>query len=126
MSNQVNIGQLIRELRRQRNMTGGELAQRIGLSQSKISKIETGLDTNIPSSRIEKILNILEAPQTIRQQIQASLGNSDIVQVRRLRTRPVSAHERALEELRVVNLLRTFSFNLCPALLQTVEYREAL
>ncbi|MEK7152781.1 MAG: helix-turn-helix transcriptional regulator, partial [Patescibacteria group bacterium] len=69
------IGETIRTLRRQRNLTGEELARKAGLSQSKISKIETGQYRNLQIKELEIVLNILDAPKTIRQQIQLAMDH---------------------------------------------------
>lgn len=38
---QQGVGQRIRELRRAKGLTGEELAERLGVSQSTVSKLET-------------------------------------------------------------------------------------
>lgn len=123
MSDRLHIGQAIRDLRRQRNMTGEELGKRAGLSQSRVSKIETGAGANLQPAQAEKILNILDAPQTIRQQIQLALQQTEAVQIRRIKGS--FPFEQSLRELRRTKMLRVFTINLIPAMLQTTEYRQA-
>jgi len=117
-------GQTIRDLRRARRMTGEELGKLAGLSQPKISKIETGSPTPLNRSDIEKILDILEASQTIRQQILGSLGQATAPSTRRLKA--AFRFEWALELERAAATVRAFSMDYIPALLQTLEYRRAI
>jgi transcriptional regulator with XRE-family HTH domain len=65
----LQIGQLIKELRKKQRMTGEQLAQKVGMSQSRVSKIENGYSASVMPSQIELILNILNTSKTIRQQI---------------------------------------------------------
>ncbi len=120
----LQIGKAIRNFRRQRNLTGFELGQRAGISQSKISKIETGYYSKPHSSEIEKIMNILEMPNTIRQQILAALELNRPEKSFRLHRTPYrqgSAYERE----RNASTIRIFS-TIIPALLQTMVYRKAV
>src|ERR1700691_5335176 len=96
MSSKLHVGQAIRNLRRTRNMTGEELGKRVGLSQPRISKIETGIDPSPKSADIVAILDILEAPQTIRQQIMSALGRSNRPMIHRHKARYV--FEKAFEQ----------------------------
>jgi len=123
MSQPFSIGSAIHNLRREHGMTGEALAQKVGISQSRISRIETGALTNPKSDEIKKILNILEAPQSIQQQIMGALGMREALQVRRIKGS--YTFEGALAELRRTNTLRVFTINLFPALLQTVNYQQA-
>jgi transcriptional regulator with XRE-family HTH domain len=123
MSN-LAIGQIIRNLRRQRNMTAAELGKKVGLSQPRISKIETGVDSNPKLVEVEATLDILDAPQTIRQQVMNSFGHQQHQLARKH-----SAHyeyERAFEHESKANFVRIFCLNTIPALMQTIEFREAL
>ena len=124
MKEHASIGQVIRELRRARNMTGEELGKRVGLSQSKISKVESGAGANLAPEGLKRVLAVLDAPQTVRQQAMAMLDQRHDVQVRRFRTQSTAIHEQSLKNLQDTTLLRTFTFSLVPALLQTVAYRE--
>lgn len=49
------MGDRIRKLRRDANMTQEELAKRIGVQYQAVNKYEKGLVTNIPIERLEKI-----------------------------------------------------------------------
>jgi transcriptional regulator with XRE-family HTH domain len=124
MTERLRIGETIRSLRRQHDMTGAELGKKVGLSQSKISKIETGTITNLKIAEIEKILNILEAPQDIRQRSVVLLGRTDTSLTQQLNAKYY--FEKPLKRELSTKLLRGFSFFAVPALLQTLEFRQAL
>lgn len=118
---EFNLGRAIRDLRRKRSLSGEELAHKTGFSQSKISRIETGTGPKLKSNEVVKILNILEAPKTILQQAMTELGQPNNMQMRRLKGH--YPFTESLEALRATTVLRSYSINIIPALLQTVEYR---
>lgn len=120
----LQIGETIRKFRRQRNLTGSELGRRAGLSQSKISKIETGYYPNLQISEIQKIMNILNLPKTIRQQILAALELADTDNKFRLHAVP-HWQGNAYEREGKAKTIRIFS-SIIPALLQTMAYRKAI
>jgi hypothetical protein len=96
------------------------------MSQSKISKIETGFYTQLIPSEIEVILNILDAPKTISQQVIQSIVDGNQQYTTRKVTPRWSAASKVFERERETRLLRNFTFQHVPAILQTVEYRNAL
>lgn len=55
----MNIGQRIKNMRLKNNLTQDELALRINTTKQTIHKYENGIITNIPSSKIEAIANVL-------------------------------------------------------------------
>jgi transcriptional regulator with XRE-family HTH domain len=123
--NNQQLGRLMRSLRRQRNITGRELGNSVGMSQSKISKLENGLYPNPNFKEIERILNILNASKTLKQQIYRLLVT---VRPGELRYQPYHdihytkvSYKRGLK----TTSTRTFSPFIVPALLQTNEYRLA-
>jgi transcriptional regulator with XRE-family HTH domain len=117
-----DIGPVIRALRQRKKMTGVELGERAGLSQSKISKIETGV--TLPTAKeVKNILNILNCPKTIRQRI--------LVVYELDAAHPGSKYrsnypQHALKREVATNHLRCAVLHGVPALLQTTAYREAL
>ena len=54
-------GHIVREIREKRNMTITELANRIGVSRSQMSRLEDGTRT-LAADTLEKIANVLEEP----------------------------------------------------------------
>jgi transcriptional regulator with XRE-family HTH domain len=122
--NDFHVGRAIRTLRRQQNLTGEELARKAGLSQSKISRIETGASINLKTEEVKKILHILNAPQTILQRAMTTMDGRRTTNQTRLVKWQYPVRE-SLDELRKTSQLRVFTINLIPALLQTIEYEEA-
>lgn len=125
MKNTIGIGELVRNLRKKRGITGLELGRRVGLSQSKISKIENGYYQNLEPKEIEKIMNILDAPKTIRQQVEHALDLPRLMQGSRRQYDLYSLSKAPLTYEQQASLIRIFLFGSVPALLQTVEYRSA-
>ncbi len=63
-------GHLIRELRKSRKLTQGQLGELLGVQKSQISKIETNMKS-INLSTLLKVLNALEAKIQLRIEIPA-------------------------------------------------------
>lgn len=55
----MNVGARIRELRELKGLSGSTLAKKVGLTQSQIAKIETGVSKPSLDS-LEKICDVLE------------------------------------------------------------------
>lgn len=55
----MEIGERIRWLRKQRNMTIENLASKVGVTRQTISRYENGVIIDIPSSKLESIANAL-------------------------------------------------------------------
>jgi transcriptional regulator with XRE-family HTH domain len=115
------IGQLIKDLRKKKGLTGGELGRRAGLSQSKISKLETGFYPTHNPTEIIRLLNILDAPMTIRQQVQTSLDQSQLDHPGLYRLKTLT--EPYLSE-KNASYVRVFIYHSVPAILQTIPYRR--
>lgn len=119
-----DIGREIRALRQKRGWTGLQLAKKVNMSQSRISKIETA-SVQIPLKQAERILNILACPLTIRQRIftvielQTNALNSKF--------RPItSIPNQALRREQHARQIRSFHLNGPPAILQVPAYRAAV
>ncbi|MCI8348704.1 MAG: helix-turn-helix transcriptional regulator [Firmicutes bacterium] len=54
------VGDRIKELRRQHNLTQDELAMRMGTTKQTIHKYENNIVTNIPSDKIEQLAKIFD------------------------------------------------------------------
>ncbi len=126
MNTSERVGKLIKELRRKRNLTGMYLSKKAGISQSKLSKIETGRYPKQDLTLIDNILNILDAPRTIRQQLMIALDQ---------RQDPASPlhtfstiYDFCLmtERERAAKSLKSVTLHAPHALLQTADYRLAL
>ncbi|HJQ09126.1 MAG TPA: helix-turn-helix transcriptional regulator [Candidatus Saccharimonadales bacterium] len=118
-----DAGRTLKKLRQNKQLTGEKLGSKAGISQSKVSKIETG--ATLPSLKeLKKILNILECPQIIRQQIFAVFELSTLAHRPKYIPIPNTFNWLCKKEANT-HLLRGFLFNTFPALLQTAAYREA-
>lgn len=120
----AQIGALISGLRKKQGMTGGELAKRSGMSQSKISKIETGFYARPRTEELVQILNILDASKNILQQVAAS-SSKDSPKLNMM-TIYQQLESNASPENRATKTIRFFCTSMIPAILQTVGYRTAL
>ena len=119
------VGQTIRELRKKRGITGEEMGRRAGLSQSKISKIETGYYTRLQYGEIKKILNILGASHTITQQILRVVDDAAHNADSKVWFYEYNYSHASGELEQRANLIRIYTANGIPALLQTTAYRTA-
>ncbi|HEV2403718.1 MAG TPA: helix-turn-helix transcriptional regulator [Candidatus Saccharimonadales bacterium] len=124
MDTKISSGHTLRELRRKRNMTGEQLAQKVGISQSKISKIETGFSPHLEAKTLEKLLDILDAPQTIRQRLSAELYGGATPQIGGYKT--IRAATEVVRSIRQASRVEVFGVATIPYLLHTPEFHEAL
>jgi transcriptional regulator with XRE-family HTH domain len=124
MSNNVKrIGKTIKELRKKLGITGEELGRRANLSQSKISKIETGFYSTLRQEDVKNILNILQAPSTITQQVLADIDQIVSPQFYKIFSEDYFKFDYKDRE-RAANHIRIYTTDSVPALLQTVAYRR--
>ncbi len=63
MASRINykLGRMIAQIRKQRNLTQEDLAEKVDLHYTTISRIETG-ESDPPVSTIEKIARALKVP----------------------------------------------------------------
>lgn len=119
----TEIGGIIRKHRKAQGMTGVTLGELSGISQSKISKIETGRRTSFEHTEIQKLLNILEVPRVISQQVLRSIDADTASDTPRFYdyTRLVGglAYEKNASSIRL------YDNSGIPALVQTLTYRKA-
>lgn len=119
------IGVILKKLRKQNELTGEALGERVGISQSKLSKIETGFYPKLQAGEIEKILNILEAPQTIRQQVMHAIGENAYNDPVRFDIFPGGRCNDMYQLEKQSSIINIFCIGLAPMLLQLPGYREA-
>lgn len=119
------LGQLIQRQRKERNLTGVELGGRTGISQSKISKIEQGYPPFPTPEIVEKILDILDVSQQIRQQAHLLMAqlNPDISAPAVYHLQHPADFYFKLEQK--ATSIYAYSHNILPALVQLPAYREA-
>jgi transcriptional regulator with XRE-family HTH domain len=117
----------LREARRAAGLTGERLSARCGISQSKISKIETG--KVLPSvTDVERILTALGARQDLTDELLAlaRLANTEFQSVRASLRRGLHQKQRELAALEADTAhIRFFLPLMITGLLQTPEYARA-
>jgi transcriptional regulator with XRE-family HTH domain len=117
----------LREARKQAGLTGERLAARCGISQSKISKIETG--KVLPSATdVERILTALGlgGERTAELIALARLANTEFQSVRASLQRGLHQKQRELAALEADSQhIRFFLPLMITGLLQTPEYARA-
>ncbi|WP_043615213.1 helix-turn-helix domain-containing protein [Nonomuraea candida] len=118
--------QLATELRRLRDlagMSGRDLAHRIGISQSKVSRIESG--SVIPSlPEVRAWSDAVEAPTQARELL-TDLTEAAFTEMHTWRTalqRQTHLQDDIREQEDQAQLLRVFQPTIVPGLLQTAEY----
>lgn len=125
MMSAQQLGRLLQVQRKKRSLTGAQLGIRVGLSQSKISKIEQGHPPALSLENLEKILDILDASQQIRQQAHLLMAqqNPDISAPSVYHLQHPADFYFKLEQK--ATSIYVYSHNILPALLQVPAYREA-
>lgn len=122
-----SLASALRNLRAASGLSGDRLARRCGLSQSKISRIETG--RLLPSvTDVEQILAGLGVDQGTRDELLAltQVANSEYQDVRASVRRGLHHRQRELASLeRSTAHIRYFLPTLITGLLQTPEYMQA-
>ena len=124
-----DLAATLRDLRVGAGLTGARLAVRCAMSQSKISKIETG--KVIPSVvDVERILQALNAPQRVLSDVTAlaKLANTEFQDVRSLLRKGLEKKQHELSGMEVVTTeFRFFLPAMITTLISTPEYiRESL
>jgi transcriptional regulator with XRE-family HTH domain len=121
------IGSRLAALRKRKGVTGQDLGASAGMSQAKISKIETGAVT--PTSRdVERLARALGASEhLVNALVEHTEGMHDRftdwrIDVKRLANRQ---HELGSHEHRA-RTIRVFSPAIVPGLLQTTEYARTI
>lgn len=116
------MGSIIRDMRKQQGITSQALAEKAGISQSKMSKIETGAQRNMRPDEVLNILNILNAPQSILQQVvnMAAQKPTAFMQI------SSTFDGECIRKERESKSIYTFTTSLIPALLHTTGYHAAI
>jgi len=122
------FGQRLRELRQQAGLTTYSVADRTELSQSKISRLETG--KLLPTSGdVESIAAALDLPYQIRDELSDEVQQlrTEVTSWRRHARKGLSTKQKAVrEQERETTLLRGFQPVLVPGLLQLPEYARSV
>jgi transcriptional regulator with XRE-family HTH domain len=118
---------MVRTLRRDAGLTGVELARRVEISQSRVSRIETG-HLVPPDDEVARIADVLRVDANTRQELQdkARAARSSMRSWRRLHARGFAPHQTDIARMEATaTRLRLFQPNLVPGLLQTAEYARS-
>jgi len=122
-----DLAGLLRELRKQAGLTGDRLAARCGISQSKVSRIETG--RIVPSVLdVERMLTALDAPPQLVDGVisLARLANTEFQDIRAALRKGLHKKQNELAGLEAsATELRYFLPVLITGLLNTPEYARA-
>ncbi|GAA0358883.1 helix-turn-helix transcriptional regulator [Actinoallomurus spadix] len=122
------FGKRVRFLRSQVGLTGAQLANRAGITQPTVSKIETG--QMLPSTEVtERLAEALGVGDDGRNELFALLRrvDTDIANLRQMPAGPVTRQELVSAREHRSTILECFQSAIVPSLLQTAEYaRRAL
>ena len=114
----------MRTLRRNAGLTGVELARLVGISQSRISRIETG--HLIPQAdEVDRLATALNVDASTREQLheQARAARSSMRSWRTLHASGFPQHQQTIARWeQAATQIRMFQPNIVPGLLQTAEY----
>jgi transcriptional regulator with XRE-family HTH domain len=119
-----DLGQRLRSLRRAAGLTGPALAARTGISQPKISKLETG--RVVPSVEdVQALADALEVSDDVTAALveQATGLAGQLRAWRALRRQHLAAHQDRARELESASTsITVFQNAIVPSLLQVAEY----
>jgi len=123
----LSLGPELAKLRKQRGLTGVALAKIVGISQSKISKIEVG--SVIPSPEdVDRLARALGASDDqVAVLVERAEGHQDeLVDVRFTGRRMISTQQDLASLERGARSVHVFQPAVVPGLLQTTEYARAV
>lgn len=132
---QRGVGQRIRELRKAKGLTGEELAERVGVSQATVSKLETGVQPLDLSHAVKLAAALnLSKQETAQLMAESGAGGSTVSADRIAQIVPFDflrrgePSRRQAEAARIeakAKEIREFAPTLVPGLLQTESYARA-
>lgn len=124
----LTLGQMLKKLRKSRNLTGAQLGALVNLSQASIARIESG-DSEISKTRLTSIMNRLDAGPDERQVLS---NQFDLMFTSPLSYRHIEAHglDRKQKEILAYEALAeridAYEPTVMPGLLQTPQYTREL
>ncbi|MEU7419682.1 helix-turn-helix domain-containing protein [Streptomyces antibioticus] len=123
----ADLAETLRDLRKRAGLTGDRLAKRCAMSQSKISKIETG-KTTASLIDVERILRAVEAPPELVSEVMAlaRMANTEWQDKRSSWRRGLEKRQAELAALESESTeMRYFLPSMLTGLLATPEYVRA-
>lgn len=128
MPEQLDLGQVLRALRKDKGLTAVELAQRVGVTQTAISRYEVGARRPSPEL-LEKLADALGASKRVRLQL-LELLHSAQTELKSLRSIAQRGLRRRQEEIARIEARakqsRNFQAAVVPGLLQTPAYARRM
>lgn len=123
-----NLAETLKQLRKAAGLSGERLAARTAMSQSKISRIESG--RVLPTvADVERIITALDAPSTAREEL-LSLTRSANVEYTSLRSSARMGIWRSQAEIKALtessSVVRQFLPAIPSGLIQTREYARTV
>jgi transcriptional regulator with XRE-family HTH domain len=114
----------VRSLRRRAELSGVELARLVGISQSRISRIETG--HLVPQvDEVDRLASALKVDASTRDALheQARAARSSMRSWRTLHAQGFPRHQQQIAQWeQAATRIRLFQPNIVPGLLQTAQY----
>jgi transcriptional regulator with XRE-family HTH domain len=77
----VNLGQLIRQKRKERNLTQTDVAKQIGVATNTVSKYERNIIENMGRDKIVALSKLLDIPTTMFIEAMDNIPSSNIEEV---------------------------------------------
>ena len=122
------LGQALRILRADKGLTAVELAQRVGVTQTAISRYEIGTRRPSPET-LERIADALGASKRVKQKLEDQL-HSEQTELQSIRVIARRGLRRRQEEIARIEAktghLRNFQAAVVPGLLQTPNYARKM
>jgi transcriptional regulator with XRE-family HTH domain len=125
----VAIALRLRELRRTAGLNQAQLAERLGITQSMVSKLEMGRSTPTTET-IERLGAALDLPAAVQEQLHDQLGELTI-EVETLRVMHRQGGERSVQakyaaQEAAASVIWNYQDKVVPGLLQTPDYTRAM
>jgi transcriptional regulator with XRE-family HTH domain len=124
----ADLGQALRILRADKGLTAVELAQRVGVTQTAISRYEIGTRRPSPET-LERIADALGASKRVKQKLVDQL-HSEQTELQSIRAIARRGLRRRQEEIARIEAktghLRNFQAAVVPGLLQTPNYARKM
>ncbi|MEV4623537.1 helix-turn-helix transcriptional regulator [Asanoa sp. NPDC049573] len=122
-----SLGATLARMRRSMNLTGRQLAKRVGMSQPKISRLENGVGLPDPAD-VARIARELDAPDdvVVRLTELAEQAHNQMTDWRPM-SPSLAIRQRDVADMEAeVRTLRVFQPTVIPGLLQTSDYIQAV
>ena len=124
----LEFGDKLRALRERAGLTGGALAERLGWTGSKISKIETGKQTATDSD-VTDWCTALGEPESVAEQLRVDLRELRVQQLswrRQLRAGHQSRQQHSATTWQNTRRVRGVCTMAVPGMVQTADYARAV